>query len=37
MENKIRYMFIIGETEYANNKIILKDLKNSTETLIDCI
>ena len=35
IENKIKFMFVIGENEYANNKIILKNLENKTQEIID--
>lgn len=35
IENKIRYMYVIGESEYLDNKVILKDLKNKTQELIN--
>ncbi len=35
IENKIRYIFVIAENEYMQNKIILKDLKNKTQELLD--
>ena len=37
IENKIRYMFVIGENEYLQNKVILKDLQNETQEIIDLI
>lgn len=37
IENKIRYMFVIGESEYLDNKVILKDLQNSTQMTIDLL
>ena len=37
IENKIRYMFVIGESEYLDNKVILKDLQNSTQLTIDLL
>jgi histidyl-tRNA synthetase len=33
--NKIRYMFVIGENEYASNKVILKDLQKETQEMVD--
>lgn len=35
IENKIRYMYVIGENEYKENKIILKDLKVKTQEIIE--
>ncbi len=35
--NKIRYMFVIGESEYLDNKVILKDLKKTTQETIDLL
>ena len=35
IDNKIRYMFVIAENEYKDNKIILKDLKSKTQETID--
>ena len=35
IENKIRYMFVIGESEYSQNKVILKDLQNTTQETIN--
>ena len=35
IENKITYMYVIGESEYFDNKVILKDLKNKTQELIN--
>jgi histidyl-tRNA synthetase len=37
IENKIKYMFVIGESEYSNNKIILKNLEKQTQEIIDLI
>lgn len=34
IENKIRYMYVIGENEYKENKIIVKDLLTKTQELI---
>ena len=35
IDNKIRYMFVIAENEYKDNKIIFKDLKSKTQETID--
>jgi histidyl-tRNA synthetase len=35
IQNYIKYLFVIAPDELAQNKIILKDLENSTQELID--
>ncbi len=35
VKNNIKYLFVIGPNELKQNKVILKDLENSTQELVD--